>query len=183
MGTEMLRHRVRSGLACLVGKPLREAARDVSIQRFELGDRLRIITSVGLRESCEYALRISCAWCISTSERMLVASGDRFHPRENGPRAPEEFDYTRGGATLLDAKMERFVEEQCPLGVIDIDADDIGGFRLSLERRFVLEVFPYQSSDAVEHWRLIEGTGGDLQEMVLKGKTFEKVVRTGRDGV
>jgi len=168
-----LRDQVVGELADLCGKLLWESGRGRFIQWFYFGGRKIVTTFAGnQKETGEYSLEISCIWRISTSRDIIVASGDLYVPRDGAQAPGQDFDCLNPGVSLSDAKMEGFIRHECPLRVEGAEANNVGGFRLMLQRGFFLDVFPDYSTDD-EHWRLVK-PGDDPPHIILSGKGLEE---------
>ncbi len=104
----------------------------------------------------EYSLHVQCAWRIRQHTEILVASGDRFYPAGDDPYTNLlEFEWDTPGANQLDQRLVRILEQhrEVQLIVSNIHADETGGFCLTMNHAYFLDVFP-DNSIIGEYWRL-----------------------------
>ena len=142
-----MRAEIRSSLSVLIGQPFWDLG-TAGLQWFAFGAR-RVVPSHrsggSSREVGDFALHVQCPWRIALPGQMLAGSGD------------SSTDHLRA---LL------------PLVVRDVDADDLGGIAILLERDIRIDVFPDSAAEC-ELWRffkpyteedhlLLEGPGPHL---------------------
>lgn len=164
--------RVAATLEVLRGKALWDVSRAANLHSLQFGDHRMVNSPLGkVKEVGEYALHIQCSWRIVRHDKIVVASRDRFYPAGDWDQVDEYFDWDHPGANRCDERMEVFVGEHCPTVTEAISVDEVGGFRLTLERGFNLEVFPDDSTE-IEHWRLFE-PGKDLPHAVFSGNQLQ----------
>ena len=107
-----------------------------------------------LRTVSEYSLHISCAWRLILEDKILVAYGDYYIPREG--LTDDNFNWELFGENRFDEKAILISQDinRNSIHVIDIKADNLGGFKLYFDNKYVLEVFP-NNSLGEEYWRFI----------------------------
>jgi hypothetical protein len=140
-------------LGVLQGLPLWASNRACDLQSFQFGAQCVLPDRRGgTREVGEFALHIQCAWRISSSNGIIVGSNDRYYPRTDAETV-ESFEWDILGNNLCDERVDAFIIDHCPLIVKSICSNNFGGFTLSFEEKFYLEVFPDDSRQD-EYWRL-----------------------------
>jgi hypothetical protein len=93
---------------------------------------------------------VQCPWRFTlASGALAVGSGDRFVPRGGG-EAPEGFDASASGATLLDELAESLLASG-PI-VRAVALEPAGDLRVTFEDGALLHVFVHGSR--LEQWRL-----------------------------
>lgn len=128
--------------------------RAADLQWLQFGARYNASLRSGKpRQVGDYALHIQCAWRLCDHSAIIVASRDRYYPRSDAEPIDEAFNWDIPGGNRCDERMDGFLASHGPLRVVKIAADDVGGFKLSLNGGFVFEVFP-DDSLGDEIWRL-----------------------------
>jgi hypothetical protein len=152
-------------LGVLLGLPLWASNRACDLQSFQFGARCVLPDRRGEnREVGEFALHIQCAWRIRSSSGIIVGSRDQYYPRMDA-ETTESFNWDIPGNNLCDERVDAFVLNHCPLIVKTICSDNAGGFTLSLDGGFYLEVFPDDSLQG-EYWRFFV-PGSDQPHAVM----------------
>ena len=107
-----------------------------------------------LRTVSEYALHVSCAWRLISENKILVACMDYYIPREG--LTDDNFNWELFGENRFDEKAILLSQDinRSPIHVTDIQVDNLGGFKLYFNSKYLLEVFPNDSLGE-EYWRLI----------------------------
>jgi hypothetical protein len=164
---------INRALSPLAGKRLWGFRRAADLAVFHFGAR-RVVSDRGsLLEVGDYALHLQCAWRIVRDETVLVGSGDVYYPPEsvNGERA-ESFDWDRG-PNLRDLRLSALFEEtQQGFLVSRAQAENAGSFEISFELGLALQVFPDDSVQEHEHWRLFV-PDSDKPHFVVTGTGIE----------
>jgi len=153
-----LQDRINRALSPLIGLPFWGAARSLNMETFTFGQRVTRLNMKGEAvEVGEYALHIQCPWRIVGPNGLIVGSEDRKYPED------ENADWTEfdsEGPSRCEARVKEWLEEylEAPLKVERVEADRIGGFKVSLQRDFLLEAFPSHSlrGEYSEHWRFFQ---------------------------
>jgi hypothetical protein len=151
-----LQERITEALSALIGLPLWGATRALNMEMFAFGERRTRRNRKGQEvEVGEYALHIQCPWRIVSPDGIIVGSEDRNYPEDENADW-EEFD--SDGPSRCEARMVAWLKEYsaAPLRAQRVEADAVGGFKLLLQRGFVLEAFPADSlrGEYSERWRL-----------------------------
>jgi hypothetical protein len=166
----MTKERIVSELSRLVGKPLWSAGRAADLQWFQFGVKKDVSDMKGRKKEVgEYAIHIQCAWRISSPSGIVVASSDRYLPKDDSQRNDEDFHWDTQGANLCDARTASLVDQHFPLVVKQAMADESGGFQLLFESDFRLEAFPDSSRSDLELWRLFNPYSEEAHFVVTGG--------------
>ena len=170
----MMREQIESALADLLNLPLEGTGRAADMQVFEFGAPHTYEIRSGTITAGVCSLHIQCAWRISGSEGIIVASRDYHYPAGDPDNEPPDFDPSIPGASRRDERIARFFAAHLTalLTVEQVTADHLGGFRVLLSGGFALEVFPNDSL-ADEHWRLLTRLK-DGKHFVVTGKGIEE---------
>ncbi|MCL2606275.1 MAG: hypothetical protein FWD93_03240 [Coriobacteriia bacterium] len=115
----------------------------------------------------QFSLHIDCPWRIVFCKSIVLASWDVFEPSTKAGWT-EDFEWDCPGANLFDEKSKTLIANDA-LHVKGITADNFGGFCISFDNGYVLEVFPCCSADE-ESWRLFEANSE--YGFVVNGKSF-----------
>lgn len=167
-----MKAQIERELSKIVGLPLKDAGRVADLEWFSFG-RTRIVRNHrGVeREVGEYAIHVQCAWRITKSRKIVVASRDRYVPREGWEGSEEDFDWDKVGENRCDQRIRSLFDGTRAIVVESAEGDNLGGFRLFLSHDYILEVFPDDSEDD-EHWRLFE-PAVDSPHFVVTGGGIE----------
>lgn len=153
-----MREEIKSVLCKLVGLKLQYAGRASNLFWLGFGDLVLITRRKGTEELAEYALHIECSWRITKENKIIVSSRDFYYPRAHWDEDSDDFDWDVQGNNRFDEKIKFFIEDgKGNLIVEGIDSDVIGGFKVFLSDKSVLEVFPDHSRDDEysEFWRFL----------------------------
>ena len=166
--------RITEALSALVGLPMWRATRALNMEMFTFGERRKRLNQQEEEiEVGEYALHVQCPWRIVGPHLIAIGSEDRNYP-EDEKSDWNDFD-PDADRTLCEARMAAWLHEhaRAPLKVERVEADRTGGFRLFLERGFVLEAFPANTlrGEEFEHWRLFQSSQKD--HFVVTGRRPE----------
>jgi hypothetical protein len=151
-----MKEKIEKELGVLIGLPLVEAGRVADLEWFSFGKPFEAIDSRGNKKLVsEFAIHIQCAWRITGLNKIIVASRDRYVPRDGWEGNDEDFEWDCHGENLCDQRIDEFFQKNKDLKVKLIEADNHGSCRLVLNGGFILEIFP-DDSDVKEHWRLFQ---------------------------
>lgn len=170
-----MKRQVEAALNVLIGKILWGAGRAADIEWFQFGKKQTIVTEKGIHKDVgEYAVHVQCAWRISSSSGIFVASQDMYISATNSVQQPEDFDWDQPGNNRCDVRISMLLNgrESTPLLVNNVSADSSGGFCLSLSDYYSLEVFPDSSID-YECWRLFQPYK-DGEHFIVTGDGIER---------
>jgi hypothetical protein len=154
---EMMKERIEQTLSLLVGLPLTNIYRTLNLEMFDFGEQRTVLTRQGQEKKVgKYALHVQCAWRITNSTRVVVASRDRWYMGDGSKDIPDDFDWSLPG-NRCDKRISSFLEANAaePLVIESIEADHVGGTKLRLTNGFALEIFPDDSFDD-EYWRFFQ---------------------------
>lgn len=152
---------IENQLKLLLGLPLWDAGRAVSLIWFDFGKKISQITK---RKGntifvAEYKIDTESAWHIRGTKGIVVASSDRFYAAGKNPyKGFEDIDWeNKPGENRCDERLKKFINKHrdSPLVVVSVEADDWGGLIINLSRGFVIEIFRH-SSVINEYWRMFE---------------------------
>lgn len=166
--------RIAKALSVLLGLPLWGATRALNMEMFAFGERrTRRNRKEEDVEVGEYMLHIQCPWRLVGPNGIIVGSEDRNYPEDENADWRE---FNSDGPSRCEARLGTWFKEcaTAPLKVGRLEADSVGGFRLLLERGFVLEVFPANSLEGEysERWRLFQPSQGS--HFVITGYGVEE---------
>jgi hypothetical protein len=150
----------------LEGLPLRCLGRAANMLWVHFGELRETVSPLGRkRETGEWALHVQCAWRICQRGRIVVANGDFYRSPSGDPLD----DWDTFGNSAFDATVAALNEEwtDSPPQVTSIRVDDVGGFSLQLTHDYRFDVFPANSNEHVEHWRLFQ-PAADRQHFVFR---------------
>jgi hypothetical protein len=102
-----------------------------------------------------WAIHIQCPWRIVSQQGIFTGSGDLWEPAVLGNDGRDELFDANKDTRRFDVQIKRFLSDAQGALVKKIAVDDSGGFRLFLERSYVIEVFPICSQE-IECWRLFQ---------------------------
>jgi hypothetical protein len=164
------RKKIEDRLRVLVGKTCWGNARAADMEMLQFGEERTVTTELGVTKLVgEYGLHIQCTWRIVGPDGIVVGSIDYGYEPDS-----EEIDAgsslgRRPDYTWRDQLMDRLFANG-PLLVDGVEADEVGGFELSLEQGYRLEVFPDSSPEGREEmWRLLQ-PGIDEPHFVMTGR-------------
>jgi hypothetical protein len=153
-----MKKEIETALASLLGRSLVGSSRVADIETFEFGE---------WRVAASHALQVRCPWRLCVGPSIVTGYDDVRYPRGANPSAePAGFRWDESGANRRDERLRAFFEGRrgAPPAVSDLEADDIGSLRLTLDGDVRLELFPDDSLDDVtdsERWRFFRpGTDG-----------------------
>lgn len=141
----------------LKGLKLRTAGRAAGMLWLGFGEMIPITRRGITEEGPEFALHIQCSWRLSANAKIVVAYQDFFVPRSDWMEEDEDFEWDIYGNNRFDERIRGFLNAADEaLVVTDVEVDSLGGLKIFLSARFVLEVFPDSSDEGEysEFWRL-----------------------------
>ncbi len=104
-----------------------------------------------------HTLHIFCAWRIAQGSEIIAGGGDLYTPAD--PEADiETFDWDEPGSTWWDQRLAVYFASRESPRVIELRADELGGFRLTCDDGAYLDVFPSSAPAPhveTEFWRLV----------------------------
>jgi hypothetical protein len=156
IGEMMMREEINSELRKLSGLKLQYAGRASNLFWLGFGEMISVRRRKGTERMAEYSLHIQCSWRITKGNKIVVASRDFYYPRSDWDEENDDFDWDVQGTNRFDEKIKNFLEVvKGQLIVERIDSDDIGGIKVHLSDKYVLEAFPDNSEEDEysEYWR------------------------------
>lgn len=165
---------IENELNILLGLPLEDAGRSGNLVWFSFGKPLVIKNRNGTeKKAAEYALNVQCSWRITKENKILVASSDIYMPSKQWNGVEEEFEWDIQGMNRFDEHIEKLIKNiQSQVFVESIQADNIGGLKIFFTEHFLLELFPDESTEDVEFWRIFI-PGNISSHFVVMGKGIE----------
>jgi hypothetical protein len=157
------RQKVIAALSQIIGLPLTAARRAADMRTFEFGT-LRPVErgSVG-----DYALHVQCPWRIEGPDGIVTGRLDLWEPVEDNAPFEDNWDYQKS-PNLQDARLESWLaRNKLSLVVKSVDADEFGGAVISLDKGFVLRLFP--AGTRGEDWRLFRPKTGCPHFVIIGG--------------
>jgi len=157
-----LKEEIEQTLNVLIGMPLWGSHRAADLQVFKLGARIPSMTRAMKRRPAEavvigeYGLHVQCPWRITQGATIAVARRDLYYAAGEDPyKDRDDFDYDTH-PNRCDERMSALLAAwgDNPPVVEAVEADMVGGLRISLTQQCALEVFPDDSMEG-EHWRLL----------------------------
>ena len=118
----------------------------------EVIDKGGELTNIGL-----FGIHLSCDWRFVDSNKILVGSQDLFEPLKGNRFTNTGFDWEEPNANIRDVTIQELINFN-HLVVVDVDADDYGGFVVTFGNDVRLEVFPSLSKadKHAEYWRFLD---------------------------
>lgn len=168
-----MKQSVDAALHPLISLQLWTSRRSADVQGFHFGESRPVVSQGETFLVGTYALHVQCPWRIKGPKRLLVGSYDRFTPAAGRSWEDPDFESDVPGASLIDERIDALFgpEAQQHFVVQSVEADDVGGLRMSLGEGTVLEVFPNHTDDA-EFWRLFQ-PWNDNRHFVVTGDGIE----------
>ncbi|MGD6817694.1 hypothetical protein ACQCVE_11580 [Metabacillus sp. 113a] len=165
-----MKKEIEKGLSRLIGLPFSAASRAGSMAVFKFGEVTRGTDKWGNEtEETKWSLNIQCCWRISNSSKIITASHDLYLP-SSGEIENQEFNWEED-MNLFDEKIKLVTESVFPIEVVSISADELGGAKIYLSNRMILEIFPDESGDE-EFWRIHNRSDANL-DLVVAGNGIE----------
>lgn len=149
-----IKDNIENNLALLKGQPLVDIGRSGNLLWLGFGKRIKVRYNNGKTALKNYySLDIQCSWRITFADKIVIADKDIYLPKDG--IYIEDFDWDVYGANLFDKKAEKFKKNfDSGMRIADIQADNMGGAKLSFDTGHDFEIFPNDSLNE-EYWRLI----------------------------
>jgi hypothetical protein len=152
-----LNDKLQTALQALIGLPLWSAGRAVNLIWLQFGNKHRVTNRFGepkTKTVGDYALHLQMPWRMTQEGKVLVGFQDLFAPAVRASRS--SFDWRIPGATRCDRRLKaQFGRNKQPWIVQRVEADSLGGIRMSFENGAVLETFSATTTQG-EIWRLFQ---------------------------
>jgi hypothetical protein len=165
-----MKNQIEQALEILVVKPFVSSYRALDLDMFFFGKRHTTITNKGNpRELGEFVFHVQCAWRITDSTKIIVASRDRWYPNGDSMIVPKDFDWNEHG-NRRDKRMEEFLQKNAAndsLIVKAVQADNIGTVKIELADGFEFDIFPDDSFTG-EYWRFFK-TKSEDEHFIITG--------------
>lgn len=102
----------------------------------------------------DWAIHVQCPWRISRSGRIVIA----YHDFYCSPDGVTLHDWHVFGKSRFDSTAIALSAEigTTPPIVASVQSDDVGGFSVRLSGNYRLDVFPDDSAETSEHWRVFQ---------------------------
>jgi hypothetical protein len=156
------RDEIAQQLRPLLGRHFWRSTRALNLQTFEFGEAVmqRLRSGQGVAAG-RFGLHVQCPWRITVGDRLLVGAGDRSTPRGNPRVTPDDFEWSKPGATLCDERMEALLYRghAGPLLVTEVVVGDGGNLRIRFDSGHTLEVFCDDTN--MEQWRVFDRYADD----------------------
>ncbi len=159
------------------GLQLRAAGRASNLFWLGFGEMIPVTRRGEIEEVPEVALHIQCAWRVSTTSKILVASQDFYSPRSDWEEGVQDFDWDVSRSNRFDEQITAFLEVAAEKSVIaEVEVDSLGGLKILMSESYVLEVFPDSSNESEdwEFWRLFNRRK-DSPHFVVSGNGVEYI--------
>lgn len=153
----------------IIGFPLRNAGRACDVIWFGFGNLINKEDKRcgGLREVAEFALHIQCSWRLTSFEKIIVGSADKYIPSSE-IKNYNNFDWDIQGANRCDEQLKGlFLNQSTELIVENIIVDKFGGIKVFLSEDILLDVMP-DSSTNNEAWRFFQNEG-ETEHLIVTG--------------
>jgi hypothetical protein len=169
---------IEEALHPIIGMPLWSIGRAGNLEWFAFGEQRRVIDNATKdgepKIVSDYALHVQCSWRILDLKRVFVASRDRFYPAGDDPyKAIDDFEWDMPGVNRCDERISKLLLEWAtnPMIVSAIEADFVGGLKISFDNGYILDIFPDLSLEA-ELWRFFKPYI-DEEHFVVTGRGIE----------
>lgn len=156
---------INQALAPLLGLPFRRIGRATNLLWLHFGEMHEVSDRrAGTKVVGDWALHIQCPWRISRQGRILIA----YHDYYWGPDGKPVEDWDVVGKTRFDLAASKLCAEftATPPAVVSVQPDDVGGFCVHFSGDYRLDVFPADSDQSSEHWRIFQ-PGVDRRHFVF----------------
>ena len=147
---------VSIALRQLLGLPLEDAGRSGDMNWFSFGSKRQVIDKAGLHKTVgDFALHITCSWRLIRNSRIVVASKDKYYPREDNEQI-DDFEWDVQGLNIQDEVLSHITKTlDIEFSVASVQVQLAGAFTIDFANGYTLEVFPDISLPA-ENWRLFQ---------------------------
>ena len=163
---------MKKQLKLLIGLPLWDAGRTVSLFWFDFGKKITTDTNRKGETILlgEYTIDTEASWHIRGKKGILVGSADRFYAGGKDPyKGFEDIDWEdKLGENRCDERLEKFIKQhkKSPLVVESAEANAWGGLIINLSEGFAIEIFQ-QHSVGSEYWRMFESVDKGNKHFVV----------------
>ena len=164
---------IENRLKVLLGLPLWDAGRAVSLIWFDFGKNIskdinRKGETIFLDEN---TIDTESAWHVRGKKGIVVGSADCFYAAGRNPyKGFEDTDWEdKPGENRCDERLKKFIKQhkKTPLVVVSVEANDWGGLIINLSGGFVIEIFQH-STIGDEYWRMFESVKKGNKHFVVK---------------
>ena len=146
---------IQQALTPVVGLPLRCIGRAANMLWLHFGE-MRAVPAhgEGTKTVGQWAIHVQCPWRICRLGRIVVAYHDYYY----SPEGDALEDWDSPGKSRFDSMALGLCSEfeTRPPEVASVQPDDVGGFSLHFVTDYRLDVFPADSDDSSEHWRVFQ---------------------------
>jgi hypothetical protein len=152
---------IQQALAPIVGLPLRCIGRAANLLWLHFGEMRSAGTRGGGTKTVgEWAIHVQCPWRICRHGHIVVACQD-YYCSPGGEALDDDWDSPGKSrfdslATILCTEFETR-----PPVVSSVNVDEVGGFSLNFNAGYRLDVFPADSNDSSEDWRVFQPGSGN----------------------
>jgi len=146
---------IHQALAPLVGLPFRCIGRATNLLWLQFGELHEVSDRRGgTKVVGDWAVHVQCPWRFVQHGKILAGYHDFYYTPDGD--TPEDWDVV--GKTRFDIAASTICTEfaKTPPVVASVQVDDVGGFSVHLSGEFRLDVFPDESDDTSEHWRIFQ---------------------------
>ena len=167
----------------LIGLPLWDAGRSVSLVWFDFGKNITQSTNRKGKTIFlgAYTVDTEATWRIRDRQGIVVASSDRFYAAGKDPyKGFEDVDWEdRPGENRCHERLEKLIAQhkKSPLVVLSGEANDWGGLTIDLSREFVVEIFQNNSLEG-EYWRMYESVPKGNKHFVFSTHNIRNMKKT-----
>ena len=147
---------IQQALTPVVGLPLWSIGRAADLLWLHFGEIHTVpVWRGGTKTVGDWAIHIQCAWRICRRGHIVVAWQDYYYSPEGGDLNDDWDSPGKSRFDSLAAELCTEIETSPPV-VASVQPDDVGGFTVHLTTDFRLDVFPANSDESVEHWRIFQ---------------------------
>ena len=161
---------IEDKLGILVGKDIQLISRAGNMFCMWFGPEVEYTTHKGeVQHGGNHILHVECIWRLTSPEGIVVGFNDFYTP---SPKLSDEdcrtADLDEVGNNKFDYISDSLMKEigAGTVHVTGIHADKYGGFSLSFDNGWKLDVFPDDAEDD-EHWRFFERAEGSKHFIVF----------------
>jgi hypothetical protein len=150
---------IHQALTPLVGLPFRCIGRATNLLWLHFGELHEVSERRGGTKIVgDWAVHIQCPWRICRHGRILTGYNDYYYAPDGEP--VEDWDVV--GKTRFDLAASTLCDEfaKIPPVVTSVQVDDVGGFFVHFGGDYRLDVFPDESDETSEHWRIFQPSVG-----------------------
>jgi hypothetical protein len=146
---------IQQALAPLVGLPFRRIGRASNLVWLQFGELHETSDRHGgTKVVGDWVVHIGCPWRLVRHNRILVGYRDFYYTPDGD--ALEDWDVV--GKTRFDFIASTLCGEfaKTPPLAVAVQPDDVGGFCVRLRDDYRVDVFPDESDETCEHWRIFQ---------------------------